>query len=96
VDSVAAVRNLQHMESSDWVGDFGFYEAADYTAPGKPQLVREWMAHHQGMSLLAVVNLLHNNVVQSWFHANPVVQSTELLLHEMPVSQSVLRAKLKE
>jgi len=96
VDSVAAMRNLRHMDSSGWVGAYGFYEAADYAVtPGKPTLVREWMAHHQGMSLLAIVNLLHNNIVQQWFHANPVVQSTELLLHEMPVSKAVLRAKLK-
>jgi hypothetical protein len=96
VDSVAALRNLRHMESMGWAGAYGFYEAADYTSKGKPVLVREWMAHHQGMALLAILNLLHNNVVQRWFHTNPVVQSTELLLHEMPVSTSVLRAKRNE
>jgi cyclic beta-1,2-glucan synthetase len=96
VDSLSALRNLRHMESSGWVGAYGFYEAADYTAPGKPILVREWMAHHQGMSLLAILNLLHDNIVQRWFHDNPVVQSTELLLHEMPVSEGVLRANLQE
>jgi hypothetical protein len=96
-DSVSALRNLHRMASAGWVGDFGFYEAADYsTASGKPVLVREWMAHHQGMSLLAILNLLHDNVVQRWFHDNPEVQATELLLHEMPVSESVLRARLKE
>jgi hypothetical protein len=97
VDSVAALRNLGRMASAGWVGDFGFYEAADYsTSSGGPVLVREWMAHHQGMSLLAILNLLHNNVVQRWFHANPEVQATELLLHEMPVGKSVLKARLKE
>jgi hypothetical protein len=54
------------------------------------------MAHHQGMSLLAILNLLHDNVVQRWFHQNPEVQATELLLHEMPVSKSALRAQEKE
>ena len=97
VDSVAALRNLRQMSSSGWVGAFGFYEAADYSAgSGSPVLVREWMAHHQGMSLLAILNLLHDNVVQRWFHANPQVQATELLLQEMPVSTSVLKARLKE
>jgi hypothetical protein len=97
VDSVAALRNLSHMASAGWVGAFGFYEAADYsTASGKPVLAREWMAHHQGMSLLAILNLLHDNVVQHWFHRNPEVQATELLLHEMPVNKSVLKARLKE
>ncbi|MGA7341897.1 MAG: glucoamylase family protein [Terracidiphilus sp.] len=97
VDSVASLRNLRRMDSAGWVGAFGFYEAADYSSTsGKPVLVREWMAHHQGMSLLAILNLLHDNVVQRWFHANPEVQATELLLHEMPVSKPVLRARLKE
>jgi hypothetical protein len=54
------------------------------------------MAHHQGMSLLAIVNLLHENVVQEWFHANPLVQATELLLHETPVSPGALRARMRE
>jgi cyclic beta-1,2-glucan synthetase len=97
VDSVAALKNLRRMASMGWFGAFGFYEAADYsTASGRPVLVREWMAHHQGMSLLAILNLLHNNVVQRWFHTNPEVQATELLLHEIPVSKAVLRARLKE
>jgi hypothetical protein len=97
VDAVASIRNLRRMASLGWVGAFGFYEAADYSAAsGKPVLVREWMAHHQGMSLLAILNLLHDNVVQRWFHRNPEVQATELLLHETPVNTSVLKARLKE
>jgi hypothetical protein len=97
VDSVAGLNNLRRMASAGWVGAFGFYEAADYsTKSGGPILVREWMAHHQGMSLLAILNLLHDNVVQRWFHANPVVQATELLLHEMSVNKAVLRARLNE
>ncbi len=97
VDSLAALHNLRRMSSAGWVGACGFYEAGDYiSSPGKATLVREWMAHHQGMSLLAILNLLHDNVVQRWFHANPLVQSAELLLHEMPVSKGMLKAKLKE
>jgi hypothetical protein len=97
VDSLAALRNLRRMDSFGWVGAYGYYEAADYsTDSSKPVLVREWMAHHQGMSLLAILNLLHDEVVQRWFHANPEVKATELLLHEMPFSTSVLRARLKE
>ncbi|MGA2888823.1 MAG: glucoamylase family protein [Terracidiphilus sp.] len=97
VDSVAALYNLRRMASAGWVGPYGFYEAADYSAsPGKPILVREWMAHHQGMSLLAILNLLRDNAVQRWFHANPQVQATELLLHEMPIGKSVLEATLRE
>jgi len=97
VDPMSALHNLRHMASEKWVGSYGFYEAVDYTkSRGKPVLVREWMAHHQGMSLLAILNLLQDDLVQDWFHANPLVQSAELMLHEMPVSSGVLRAKLNE
>jgi hypothetical protein len=97
VDALAALRNLRSMDASGWVGAYGFYEAADFSGPsGRASLVREWMAHHQGMSLLAILNLLHDNIVQKWFHANPLVQANELLLHEMPVSNAVLKARLRE
>jgi len=52
----------------------------------RSEVVRCWMAHHQGMSLLAIANYLHHDVVQQWFHSDPRVQATELLLQEKPVS----------
>jgi hypothetical protein len=97
VNSPEALRNLRRMAAAGWTGAYGFYEAADYIrSPHKPVLVREWMAHHQGMSLLAIVNLLHDNVIQQWFHENPRVQSTEQLLHEVPVSDDALRSQIDE
>ncbi|HWZ50093.1 MAG TPA: glucoamylase family protein [Granulicella sp.] len=91
-----AIANLRKMVSLGWVGPYGFYEAADYTkgraAKGQqPELVRSWMAHHQGMSLLAVTNLLCGNVFQRWFHANARVRAAELLLHERPLSKDTLK-----
>jgi cyclic beta-1,2-glucan synthetase len=91
-----AITNLRKMAAMGWVGPFGFYEAADYTqgraAKGQsPELVRSWMAHHQGMSLLAVTNLLRDNVFQRWFHANARVRAAELLLHERPLSKDTLK-----
>jgi cyclic beta-1,2-glucan synthetase len=93
VDPVEALANLRIMDGDGWFGAYGFYEAADYSIASRwpwkkrrPKLVRTWMAHHQGMSLLAVANLLFDNVVQRWFHADRRVQATELLLHEKPVS----------
>jgi len=44
------------------------------------------MAHHQGMTLLALGNFLADGIVQTWFHSHPRVQATELLLHERPVN----------
>jgi cyclic beta-1,2-glucan synthetase len=48
------------------------------------------------MSFLAILNLLHGNIVQRWFHSNPLVRSTELLLNELPARKAVLRAKARE
>jgi hypothetical protein len=97
VDAAEALNNLRRLASMGWVGDFGYYEAADYIESlRKPELVREWMAHHQGMALLAVTNLLRDNVVQKWFHDNPIVQAAELLLHETPISRALLRARMQE
>jgi cyclic beta-1,2-glucan synthetase len=97
VDPQQALRNLRRMESAGWVGPYGFYESADYSVSSrKPVLAREWMAHHQGMSFLAITNLIRNNVVQQWFHAHPMIQATEMLLQETPVNKAILRAKMKE
>jgi hypothetical protein len=81
VDPRAAVRNLRDIEHRGWHGRYGMYEAADYTS-GDAILVRSWMAHHLGMSLLAVCNVVCGHVVQRDFHAEPQVLATELLLHE--------------
>jgi len=105
INPVAAMKNLTRMAKMGWIGAFGFYEGADYSfEPNSPHpklrkepvLVREWMAHHQGMSLLAILNLLHNNIVQEWFHANPDLKATELLLHEKPIRVATLLAEHKE
>jgi cyclic beta-1,2-glucan synthetase len=86
-----ALSNLRRMADEGWVGAYGFYEAADYTEGVQPRLVRSWMAHHQGMALLAATNLLCGNVFQLWFHANPKVRATELLLYERPLSRQTLK-----
>ncbi len=87
-----AIKNLRKMTSLGWNGAYGYYEAADYTHSEQPEMVRSWMAHHQGMSLLALTNLLQNNVFQRWFHANPRVRASELLLHEKPLSKDTLKS----
>ena len=96
IDPDAAIQNLRRMAGTGWVGAYGFYESVDYTTGVyNGEIVREWMAHHQGMSLLAIANCLCNDVVQEWFHANALVQSAELLLHEVPRSKAALRAMMK-
>ena len=97
VDSVESMRNLRRMASAGWVGAYGFYESADYSTSSRNcELVHEWMAHHQGMSLLAILNCLHDDIVQQWFHSHPLMQSAELLLHEVPTNKATLKAMMKD
>ncbi|MBV9622442.1 MAG: glycosyl transferase [Acidobacteria bacterium] len=87
-----ALENLRRMAHDGWFGSYGFYESADFTASRASrwrhhyELVRCWMAHHQGMTLLSIANFLADGIVQEWFHSQPRVQATELLLHEKPVN----------
>jgi hypothetical protein len=80
------------MQRKRWTGEYGFYEALDFSPsrhhsqPRQPQIVRCWMAHHLGMSLLSIANYLREEVVQSWFHSDPRVRATELLLQEKPAT----------
>jgi cyclic beta-1,2-glucan synthetase len=81
MDAVAAMENLRQMEGYGWSGRYGLYEAIEYTRTGG-EAIRSWMAHHLGMSLLAIVNVLFDSPFQRYFHAEPQVIATELLLHE--------------
>jgi cyclic beta-1,2-glucan synthetase len=90
VDPSAALRNLRNLRPRRSIGAYGFYEALDFSPSRRRsrlrrfELVRCWMAHHQGMSLLSIANFLHDDVVQRWFHSHPRVQAAELLLQEKP------------
>src|SRR2546423_2144776 len=86
-DSHAAAENIQKMKDLGWLGQYGFYEAADFPASRvKPfsrfAVVPCWLAHHQCMSLIGASNVLCNGSSQRRFHAEPMVAATERLLHE--------------
>ncbi|MGH8502562.1 MAG: GH36-type glycosyl hydrolase domain-containing protein [Gammaproteobacteria bacterium] len=86
-DPKAAVKNLERLQEAGGRGCYGFYEALDYTPTRLPidqkvAVVRAYMAHHQGISLLALANVLYGAVMCHRFHNEPVVQATELLLQE--------------
>jgi len=82
-----ACRNLQRLAADGFLGDYGFYEAVDYTPSRVPRgkhhaIVRVFMAHHQGMSLLAFEQVLLNQPMQRRFMSDPLARATELLLQE--------------
>jgi cyclic beta-1,2-glucan synthetase len=83
----AAVENFAHLENIGAMGRYGFYEALDFTpirlAEGqKFAIVRCYMAHHQGMSLVAFANVLHDGAMRHRFHSAPPIQAADLLLQE--------------
>jgi cyclic beta-1,2-glucan synthetase len=87
VDTNSAMENIHRMQELGWLGSYGFYEAADFTpsrvnSGSKFEIVRCWLTHHQGMSLMSVANMLCNGSAQRRFHSEPMVAATERLLHE--------------
>ncbi|MCC6507754.1 MAG: glycosyl transferase family 36, partial [Pirellulaceae bacterium] len=87
IDPAGSVANLQALIAEGGQGEWGFYEALDYTAERLPVnkrrlVVRCYMAHHQGMGLLALANLLDDHSIQRRFNAHPIVRAAELLLQE--------------
>jgi hypothetical protein len=92
VDPLNSLKNLLKMKRRRWLTEYGFYESIDYTGsprpgflPPKGEVIRCWMAHHQGMSLVAICNVLHDWPFQRWFHAERLVQASDLILQERPM-----------
>jgi len=82
-----ACLNLEKLAAQGLEGKFGFYEAVDYTPSRLPRgqskaVVRSFMAHHQGMSLLSLAALLLNRPMQRRFESDPSFQAIMLLLQE--------------
>lgn len=87
VDPQAAAANFVRLTDVGGKGRYGFYEALDYTPSRVPEgehvaIVRAFMAHHQGMTIVAIADALLDGVMRTRFHRDPVVQATELLLQE--------------
>ncbi|HSD96723.1 MAG TPA: glucoamylase family protein, partial [Sulfuricaulis sp.] len=83
----AAYLNLQRLANAGLLGKFGFYEAIDYTPSRQRRgesstVVRSFMTHHQGMSLLSLAYLLLDRPMQKRFESDPLLQATLLLLQE--------------
>ncbi|MFI5384493.1 MAG: GH36-type glycosyl hydrolase domain-containing protein [Fimbriimonadales bacterium] len=99
IDPKAAVRNLRSpaLHRLGARGEYGFYESIDYTRQHGPRgerglVVYTFMAHHQGMILLAIDNAVGQDPMQRRFHADPRVQATVSLLFErIPVAPPLVK-----
>lgn len=94
------VSNMKHFTEEKMEGQYGFYEAIDYTAKRLPVnmekgIVKSYMTHHQGMIFLSITNYLNNNILIERFHRNPVMKCGEILLQEK-IPMNIIVAKEKE
>jgi len=88
IDPARSAKNLRRLAADGVFGDYGFFEAVDYTdraggritTTGKP--VAAYFAHHAGMSLVAMANAVTGDLMVRRFHSDPRIQATELLLQE--------------
>ncbi|MCL2563994.1 MAG: hypothetical protein FWE08_08185 [Oscillospiraceae bacterium] len=101
VDVRSAVHNLRRLEKYGAKGKYGFYEALDFTpnrmAGRDCQLVKTYMAHHLGMSLLAITNVLTEDIMPARFLRDRAMSAyRELLQEKVPVGQIVLRQPPRE
>src|SRR5262249_38259708 len=102
VDSAAAARNMQALAQHGAWGAYGFYEALDFTASRLPEgdkaaVVKAFMAHHQGMTIVALDNALNGGTMRTRSHDVPAIRATELLLQERPPRDlAVSRPRVEE
>jgi len=93
------INNLKILEEHGALGKYGFYEAVDYTPSRlknnrKREIVKSYMAHHQGLILLSVNNIINDNILQKRFNRNPEIEAVDILLQErMPIKMIITKEK---
>ncbi|PCE25957.1 glycosyl transferase [Paraburkholderia acidicola] len=102
VDPQAARQNYAQLAELGALGRYGFYEALDFTRSRLPDnetvaIVRNFMAHHQGMTIVSIANTLLDAQMRARFHREPMIQASELLLQErMPRNVAVAQPRAEE
>ncbi len=102
VDPHGALQNYEKLAEMGALGRYGFYEALDFTRSRLPEnqqvvIVRNYMAHHQGMTIVAIANTLLQGRMRNRFHHEPMIQACELLLQErMPRNVAITYPRTEE
>ncbi|MGV8856320.1 MAG: GH36-type glycosyl hydrolase domain-containing protein [Devosia sp.] len=102
VDPAAATENFRRFQSMGALGVHGFYEALDFTRSRLPEgedvaIVFSYMSHHQGMTIIAIANVLQDGRMRARFHRDPIIKASELLLSErMPRDVAIARPRAEE
>jgi cyclic beta-1,2-glucan synthetase len=86
------VQNLKRLAGLGMLGDYGYYEAMDFSRQPQREagsralkrgvIIEAYMAHHQGMAFLALINFLQGDPFTRRFHSDPRVRAFEVLLQE--------------
>ena len=93
------IENLRWLEYEGLTGKYGFYEAVDYTKSrlkdnNEKEIVKTYMAHHQGLILLSINNIINNNILKKRFNKNPEIEAVDVLLQEkMPMNMIITKEK---
>ncbi|TKR56774.1 glycosyl transferase [Allopusillimonas ginsengisoli] len=102
VDPESARKNYQRLANEGALGRYGFHEALDYTPARLSEeqtvaIVRSFMAHHQGMTIVALANAVLDGQMRKRFHREPMIQACELLLQErVPRDVAVAHPRAEE
>lgn len=101
IDPVSVSANVRELEEKGMDGSYGLFEAIDFTPSrlgrnSEFSIVRSYMAHHQGMSMMALNNFFNSGIMQQRFHANPVIKSAELLLQEKSPEKALLAKEYRD
>lgn len=100
-DAGCAIDNLRKLMVAGMEGEYGFYEALDFTPKrlGKGmnrEIVKSFMAHHLGMEMLALDNLLKDESMIRRFHGHPIIKAGELMLQERIPLKVIITKEYKE
>ncbi len=95
------VKNLKVLEQYGMYSKYGFYESLDFTPERvrkgkKAEVVKTYMAHHQGLILLSINNLINQLILQKRFTKNPEIQAVTILLQETMPEKAIITKEDKE
>ena len=95
------VKNLKVLEQYGMYNKYGFYESLDFTPERvgkgkKAEVVKTYMAHHQGLILLSINNLINQLILQKRFTKNPEIQAVTILLQETMPEKAIITKEDKE
>ena len=97
---VKGIENLKEIEDDGGLGKYGFYESIDYTlsrtSDNGKSVVKTYMAHHQGLILLSINNVLNNKILRKRFNKNHEIQAANILLQERMPNKLIITKEKKE